>query len=774
MKQALKIAALTAIMLAAAGAYAPIAWGQVTVPGVGKIIAGTNVTISPPGGTGNVTVNASAGGVSTSSPGQPTYTFWVNGPLLLTQSAGSGYSGTGTCTLTGGVLVSGSADTCTATQSGGAITFAIVGTGIYSVWPQVVLGGVTGGTGAYAQAYNDPANTTIYARQEGTGTITNGTDAAVFVTAILAANAATGGRFYFKAGLYPINSYAAETTSGWTTYYYGIGIPAGTFNNQQQWIFEGEARPEWNWGNLSNLTGPTTVSNNGVIFVSSSTAESAVSSSDMIMNFWQRPNATLAATSTNEDKFYNLACRFSGISRGNQTCLAMWTTSAIEYSNVEAGVNVSSYSLYTGSAPVAGNLGSFGMTSPYGNSGLPEMYHEVLAYGYDICYDWFEHTISDGSADAELCNYPFEFGRAGPNAPGGATGYVSHGNYVARLQDQENAHGGILGPAMTSGSRVDMPLLDIEIGAPSGYWFSNRIGGDLKETTPGTSVGNIDFYINRSNVTLPSNPPYTTLFSQGGSGFCVNGVGSCGVGSTLVGSVQVYNNSQQDAFFRANNSNLGSNWTNLSGAFDTGTIALSGNAAVPPNGSTAQAAAFWNTATFSPNQCSVVTVNGGAASYAGPIVRASAGDNAYLSTFDAGGGANAYTIQKVVSGTRTVLSTYATSVSAAPQTIELCAVGTTLSVYLNGSSSALFSTTDSSLTSGSPGIQGTGYTGPGVTMNNWQGFNSLAVTDSIGYGAPSGCGTTYAVGSTYRRLDGGSGSTWYVCENASSPAWVAM
>ena len=474
----------------------------------GAIYTCNNGTWAVQGGTGTPSLN---------SPGQPTYTFWVTGPLLLQQSAGSGYSGSGTCALSGGVLVSGSADTCTATQSGGGITFAIVGTGIYSVWPQVVLGGVTGGTGAEAQAYNDPANTTIYARREATGTVTNGTDAAVFVTGILNAQAGRGGNFYFKNGLYPINSYTAETTSGWTAYYYAIGIPAGTTDNNQQWIFQGEARPEWNWGNSNNFVGAKQVQNNGVVFVSSSTAEATVTSSDMIMNWWQRPNGAYQA---NEDKFSNMACRFSGTTRGNETCMAMWMTSAPEYNNVECGINLPGYTISNGSAPTAGTLGSFGCTGSYGSFGLPQVFHDVWAYGYNVCFDWNEHTISDGTDDAELCNYPFEIGRGGPNAPGGTTTGIAHGNYIARLAVQENLHGGILGPALVPGSRIDMPLLDDEIGA-SGYWYSGRTNGGMTEVNPGNTVGNIDYTIVQAGTTtiIPAPP----LFTSGGTSLCING-----------------------------------------------------------------------------------------------------------------------------------------------------------------------------------------------------------------------------------------------------------
>ncbi len=47
---------------------------------------------------------------------------------------------------------------------------------------------------------------------------------------------------------------------------------------------------------------------------------------------------------------------------------------------------------------------------------------------------------------------------------------------------------------------------------------------------------------------------------------------------------------------------------------------------------------------------------------------------------------------------------------------------------------------------------------------------SATVCDISGPGAPTGCGTTYASGSTYRRTDGVAGSTFYVCEGGT---WTA-
>ena len=692
------------------GTYGVMCWSNGTTwtavgggssSGVTGITEGTNITCTPITSgstcTGNVTINASSAYPVLTSPGQYTYTFWVTGPLLLSQTSGSGYSGTGSCTLSGGVLVSGSADTCTATQSGGAITFAIVGTGIYSAWPQVTLGGVTGGSGAYAQAYNDPANTTIYARQEATGTITTGTDAAIFLTAIFATQAGTGGSFFFKNGIYPINSYAAETTSGWTSYYYGIAIPAGNFGDSQQWIFHGETRPEWNWENYGLSAIPIQV--NGVIFASSAAAESGISSSDMIMNWWQRPNGV---STSNEVKFNNMSCRFSQTSRGNQTCWAMWMTSAPEYNNVEAGIQTPMTSITV--APVAGSLGSFGMTGSYGSSGLPQFFHDIFIFGYDIGADWNEHTISDGTADITLTNHPFEIGRGGPNSSAGGYGPVYHGNYIARLQDQENKGGGIIGPEMQTGSRIDMPLYDVELAGP-GSWFSGRTDGNLVETNAGASVGNIDWTIIKWSVGVIS----ANLFASGGSGFCINGTGNCGNGTAGYAA---------DNFTRANNANLGPNWT----AFAEGqTLGISSNQAVVSGAGAGTS--YYSATIFSPNQCSTAVINGSGSAFWGPIVRATPGDNYYGANILLSG--NSESIYKTVAGSQTVLASGSTSYTL-PATVMLCANGSVLTEFVNGVLKVTVS--DSTFTTGAPGLNGyltSGYATSWLGQSSGAAFNTI-------------------------------------------------
>ena len=82
-----------------------VVFAQVSNPGVTRITAGTNVTISPSGGTGNVTINASAsGGGTVSSPGMTTGQYPVAlGPQSIGDSTGYYASTNGTSWRAGGV-----------------------------------------------------------------------------------------------------------------------------------------------------------------------------------------------------------------------------------------------------------------------------------------------------------------------------------------------------------------------------------------------------------------------------------------------------------------------------------------------------------------------------------------------------------------------------------------------------------------------------------------------------------------------------------------------
>jgi hypothetical protein len=62
---------------------------------------------------------------------------------------GSGYTGTGTCTMAGGTLLSGSADTCTVTASGGGLLFTLTRNGLYAIPAALSYSWGGAGSGAF-------------------------------------------------------------------------------------------------------------------------------------------------------------------------------------------------------------------------------------------------------------------------------------------------------------------------------------------------------------------------------------------------------------------------------------------------------------------------------------------------------------------------------------------------------------------------------------------------------------------------------------------------
>jgi hypothetical protein len=106
------------------------------------------------GGTGVYSFHpaVTVGGTTYSMPGAEGFNFYdsASGQLALGPgnnacSTGPGYTGTGICALTGGTLLSGTADTCTAPTSGGFSVPALSGTGVYSVPPTMNLSGFATG-----------------------------------------------------------------------------------------------------------------------------------------------------------------------------------------------------------------------------------------------------------------------------------------------------------------------------------------------------------------------------------------------------------------------------------------------------------------------------------------------------------------------------------------------------------------------------------------------------------------------------------------------------
>ena len=192
-----------------------------------------------------------------------------------------------------------------------------------------------------------------------------------------------------------------------------------------------------------------------------------------------------------------------------------------------------------------------------------------------------------------------------------------------------------------------------------------------------------------------------------------------------------------DNFNRANDpSGLGSNWTaqcNSSG------IVVSVNTAY--KGGVGNDYSFYNAISPGADQYSKVKlVSGfGGGVYGAATVRASGTSegtmNAYVFISNGSSGSGNSEIQKFVSGSNTKLANVATTLSAG-DFIELRVVGTspaTLYAYKNGALVA--STTDSSLSSGKPGI---GAYGAGITFDDWEGGDySVDSTNPSAPGTPA-------------------------------------
>jgi hypothetical protein len=321
------------------------------------------------------------------------------------------------------------------------------------------------------------------------------------------------------------------------------------------------------------------------------------------------------------------------------------------------------------------------------------------------------------------------------------------------------------------------------------------IGQDLSGTSFGDAAG-ISFYIGntgdnlsyleRLTASTKTFAPAITLIANGP----VQLNQQCtGIGC---GPFSLSGNQAIDLFNRANctsscgsGQGLGSNWYVMDG-----TWTIVSNAANYVIGGDSYAFAAYTATTFGNDQYSNVTLNTLSGGYAGAAVRltGSATESGYYCESST---SNAY-LDKTVSGTTTLLATLGSGFPAGT-ILSLQVIGTALTCFANGKS--ILTATDSSLTSGYPGIMA--VNAPVATMENFSGgtlaysssaqltiggaFNVSTVTASgavtvngarwtSGSGAPSGnCG----VGSIYTNTSASTTSTvFYVCEPINS--WNAV
>jgi hypothetical protein len=165
---------------------------------------------------------------------------------------------------------------------------------------------------------------------------------------------------------------------------------------------------------------------------------------------------------------------------------------------------------------------------------------------------------------------------------------------------------------------------------------------------------------------------------------------------------------------------VGTNWTS-----QTGGLAVNATAKCQGTSAGNYNQSFYNAAAFADNQYSQAVASSGATGYGGVQVRASgtgASRNGYYVLY----GASGSRISKVVNGTITdLVSAGGIADPATNDVVKITALDATITVFYNGVQQGS-SQTDSTLTSGSPGI--ITFDG-GAELDDWEGGD---VTPPVG------------------------------------------
>lgn len=540
----------------------------------------------------------------------------------------------------------------------------------------------------------------------------SGSDAAVVINSILTANATVGGRIYFKNGVYPLNSVTSETATGCSTFtsdskplQFVIGFPSNTpYQNGVQWIFEGVSSPIW-----AGELGAGTSSVTGAILNVTSTAIASATAGAFIAGLWNRPvtNCNFAASNSSNDIFvFNLDLRFPTNQRGNECAFCLWMAGDVKYDNVIADFALAYNTIATGSAPVKGTYGSFGLTSTVSSAGNTQYFQNTYGVGYDINFDFTSEHIVGGNITSIFSNFACEFGRSTP------TSNIFHPSSIQHFVDQENGAGCIWGPGVLIGTEYDIGY-DLELGNDANWYSTARNLRGLLTDVNGTAGGMMMYNVVKAGSGIVVETPPQALFASGGAGFLFHE----GTGLT-----NVYQTSGSDNFTRPNQTTLGGGW-DIWGAANS--MIISSNAATQPN--PAGAGNLFQQGGTPADQFSkaVIGTIGGNTSLLDVLTRAASGNvslNAYNLECTAGATAPP-TLGKWVAGVHSNLSTGAVN-CAAGDTLELRSIGTSqLGIHTHAGVADYIPTTgipvtDASVTSGFPGI----YLQNTVsTMTSWSG-----------------------------------------------------
>jgi hypothetical protein len=525
--------------------------------------------------------------------------------------------------------------------------------------------------------------TTVSARNNSTGVVDySNADTAVVVNDILTAHALTGGLLYFKIGVYPINSMTAETATGCSNFgssgnllAYAFGFPSNTNLASVEWFIEGEANSVWQ--GESATTSPNV---SGVIFNITSTAVSSVAAGSVLAGWWQRPvtNCTLVATNvSNHIRYKNIDTRFPTNQRGNEIAYANYFFIDHGSTNVTADFALSQNAIATGSAPVVGTYGSFGITSTISNAGNWQSFDNTYVTGYDTCYD-FQSELSAGRAiTAIYCNKAANIGRS-------STSPITHPINIESFVDQENLAGITLGAQIAQGTTINIDMLDIELGAAN--WYA-RTTGAYTETNQGYTSGvwRVNYVTQGVGIAGAQ-----ALFSTGGQNIQVfQGAVAPSIALTPVSVT----------FTQPNASSLGLAWQKNG---SVGATIASNAATCGTSGcSSSYIGRSFNGDQFAQATVHTVDANGVEAGvrYQG-VVNQKSGYVFYCAT-------GAMELAKLVNGTATNLGSNANS-CVATDSLYLDAIGSTLRAFYCPvnvcPATPTFTAVDTTYTTGSPGI----------------------------------------------------------------------
>lgn len=596
---------------------------------------------------------------------------------------------------------------------------------------------LSGGSGVVANSFGASASSaytftvsagTVSAINNKTGVVDfSGTDAAAVVNSAMAAVASTCGTFYFKNGIYNLNSVTAESTGGYTNWNFSIGIPSRISANAYcEWNFIGESSPQ--------SIGAFGEQDNGVIFNLTTTATGSVGATQVVAAWWVRPDP--GAQAGPRVKWQNIDVRWPNNTRGYGYAINCWEAYDCERENVVADIAGNST---THTVPSGSNIPFAAFTSTKSTRDLNQFKHEFVE-GYYTCEEFdSEHIRYESSVCYQTVQSQVYGGTAAqlgaiPQSPG----TIFDASFWNEITDFKTINGPILGANLKAGCQLYVYGLNTEL-TTSGIWSGT---GQLSETNPGYCSGFITSTFVNATAGLSLVPPPTPFFSSGGANFQVydSSAGASNVRTPVT-----------DAFTDPTAGTLNPAWVNCTG---TGCLAgvnlkISSNSAQCNSAGAQPCVAVYAGQIFTKDQFSLAAVNAITANDIVDVnVRGTQGVRTYYryACSTSGGLIAKRRISLYNANVETILAqTTANSGCAAGDTIELDVIGSNLFAFYTPAASSTKSqtpdlvATDTTLTSGYPGIEIFDNTVVGAaSLVQWQGgsLTPKSATDSI-YNSPA-------------------------------------